>query len=50
MAANTPRELPVRKCAACGGEFFRETTLYQMLRPTAMAFGRNPSGQLSICR
>jgi hypothetical protein len=47
MAGKIPRELPVRKCALCGGEFFRETTLYQMLRPTAMPLGRNPSGQLS---
>src|SRR3954454_1645852 len=46
MPGKTRRELPVRKCEACGGEFFRETTVHQWLQPTAKALVRNPSGQL----
>src|ERR1041385_2180848 len=47
MGGERKRELPVRKCPACGGEFFRDVTLHQWLKPEAQGLVRcDPSGRL----
>ena len=49
MATRAKKEIPIRKCTACGGEFFREVTVHELLDPGSKDYYRvDPHGRISL--